>query len=166
MNFFQKLFARYLHVIEIEQSKMLQSLFWGILALSIFDFNSISFTSISFYGNDACWPYLSNCDQIFPLGLLPESYFYTGLMGVVLGFHILSGLLAFKGHWRGAILLLLTILTWKALFHFVIRDTGIQNFEYFMLIPAFVFIFSKNKINSMRFVWACLYFCAASVKFY
>lgn len=159
-------YRQYFSISEIEHSPRLRWLFWGILALSLFDLSSVSFISQSVYGNDTCWAFFPNCTQYVKLDHLPFSYLYTGIMAGLLSLHLWSGVSAYKNKWIQAHFSLGLIIIWKFLFHFVFRDTGKQNFEYFMLIPAFVYLFSKDKLVSFRWVWACLYFFAASVKFH
>jgi len=166
MGSFWKWYHDCFNVDEIRSSRRLIILFYAVAALSIFDLTQVSFTSLSVYGNDTCWAFFPNCTEVFPLPNLPEGYFYTGLMGFLLFMHVAAIVLAYHSNWTQAHFILTLILLWKFSFHFILRDTGKQNFEYFMLLPAFVFLFSKNKLNSSRWIWATLYFFAASVKFH
>jgi len=161
---FWQLYSDLFSLSELKSSNRLKVLFFGVLSLSIFDLSRVSFTSLSVYGNDTCWAYFQNCTALIPLQHLPESYFYTGLMSFILLLHVLSGISAYHRQWDKAHLALLLIITWKTVFHFLLRDTGKQNFEYFMIIPAWVFLLSKNKLESTKLAWATLYFLAASVK--
>jgi hypothetical protein len=162
VSFYEKLF----HTEEIYKNKRLQVILSVILGLSLFDLSYISFVPKSRYGSLSCWSFFQKCHEIVPIPELPHSYFYTGLMAFLLGIHLFVAISCFKKKWLQAHFFLLMIMCYKFLFHFVLRDTGYQNFEFFMQIPAFVFLFSKDKILSLRWVWSSLYFFAASVKFH
>lgn len=160
----EKAYSKFFSVHEIVENKRLQSFFWLTLFLIVFDMSGASMM----VGKDdpmsnraSCWTFFQGCLDSFPFQALPLSYAYGLFMSVFLGLVLLAAVKAAQGRWIRAHQVLLSLMLWKFLFHFVLYNTRDQNFEYFQQIPAFVFLLSRNKLFSCQFSWAfCLLWAA------
>jgi hypothetical protein len=161
---FNNRFKNILHYEEVEREQRLQWFLWAILFLLIFDLNKLAFVTDRAVNEQVCWPFWLTCYD-WQLPALPESYFMGGVMAVLLALMTGALMALLRQRWWSAMLLLLPVLAFKSFYHFIFRDTGQQNFEFFMQIPAWTFFLSRDKLRSLRWMWATLYFFAASVKF-
>lgn len=85
-------------------------------------------------------------------------------MALILASLFASAFGAFKKRWDLAHFFLAFVIIFKLIWSMVIFDYGTSNFEYFHLVPALAFLFTKNKLSQMRFLWAFVYFFTPFVK--
>ncbi len=163
LSYYQKLFS----INEIEQSVRLQFFYWIALGLCIFDLSGFSFRAqLPSEGGRRCWSFFQNCQDFFPFQGLPHSYSYTLWMGALLGIILYAGFSAWQKKWTRAHFLLALVMLWKFSFHFILVNTGNQNFEMFMQFPTLYFLFGRAKLAGIRLVWVACLFWAAQEKFH
>lgn len=152
---------------EIEQKVRLQVFYWVALCLCIFDLSGFSFRAqLPSEGGRRCWSFFQNCQDYFPFQGLPQSYSYTLWMGLLLTVILFAGLSAWQKKWTRAHMLLSLVMLWKFSFHFILVNTGNQNFEMFMQFPTLYFLFGRAKLAGIRLVWVACLFWAAQEKFH
>jgi hypothetical protein len=162
----EQAYSRFFSLQEIEKERRSYLFWWGILALIIFDLRSLSSTHENFDFVDSCWVYFQNCGDFWPFKGLPSSYdfnIFLSALGTLICVNIYF--LAYK-KWALAHLTTLSLMVIKFLAHFVLKDTGWQNFEYFMQVPTFIFLLCPHKMKSVRLCWCLLLLLAAQVKFH
>lgn len=157
------------HLEEIENSKLLQFLFYCITLSFLVTFYgwveqaSIS-TSTYIAGLNICPPYFLDCGKYYFLNALPygytQSFFYV-ILFLILGYGVVS---AIKDDWVTAHKVILITFTWKCIWGFLLTYGITGNFDYYDMTLAFVWLFLSNKeyFAKLSFVW--LYFLASSIK--
>ncbi|MCB0361525.1 MAG: hypothetical protein KDD35_02315 [Bdellovibrionales bacterium] len=156
--------SRLLSLGEIESSERLQTVFWAIWSLLIYDMTALSVGPARNGETPTCWEHIPNCSSLIPTLTLPNSYLYTTMIAALLSFLFGAAYFARRKIWIHAHLLLLIVFLWKFTWNMLIFDYGTSNFDYFLFIPALIFFFSSRKLEQMRFLWAALYLFAALVK--
>ncbi len=165
----ENLYKKIFHIKEIEDSRLLQMLFYVISFSFFVTFNGWiqnNAISISNYlsGNNICPPYFQSCGEWYFFQALPygysQNYFYVTLF-MILGYGVAS---AIKGHWVKAHFAILISFIWKCIWIFLLTY-GLQgNFDYYDMVLAFVFLFIQNKEYFAKVSFVFLYFVASSIK--
>jgi hypothetical protein len=163
---FEKIYEKIFYLNEIEQEKRALLFWWGILGLIIFDLRNFSGSHESFAYADSCWVYFQNCRDYWPFVGLPQSYDFSNFLMLLGTLIIVNIYFLTRRKWVWAHLITLILMLFKFSLHFILKDTGWQNFEYFMQVPAFVFLLCQQKLKSVRITWSLLLFMSAQVKFH
>lgn len=149
---------------EIESSTRLQWIFWALWGIVIFDISIISYGPIPEGEPPLCWEHISNCSSLLFTSVLPLSYLYTKMTAILLLFLFFTCFFAMRKNWLLACTLLSGVVVGKFIWNMFIFDQATSNFDYFLFIPALTFLFSRSKIQNLRFLWSLLYLFAALVK--
>lgn len=154
---------------EIEESKILQFLFYAISFSFFATFNSWigngAVTVSNFLSNDyVCPPYFLSCGKFYFLEMLPlgysQSFFYVCLYLLLL-FGIYS---AVNKKWEQAHMVILVCLIWKIVWGFLLTYGLLGNYDYYDMLLAFVWLFLRNKEYFAKVTFVLFYFLASTIK--
>lgn len=169
MDHFRAWYRRALGVREIEESALLQLLFY-VITLSFFvtfyGWVEKSYVSITTYvqGTHVCPPYFPSCGDFYFLEALPYGYsqsaFYVFLF-LVLGYGVFS---AYRKDWVSAHQALLVAFTWKVIWGFLLTYGVTGNFDYYDLVLACVWLFLREKEYFSKLSFVFLYVLASTIK--
>lgn len=162
-------YFNFFHIQEIENSKLLQLLFYCIsfsFFVTFYGWISYSATTISSYinGTNVCPPYFLSCGKYYFLQGLPYGYtqgFFYVLLFLLLGYGVTQ---AIKSNWESAHKIILVTFLWKCIWAFVLTYGLAGNFDYYDMILAFVWLFLSNKEYFSKIAFIFLYFLASSIK--
>jgi hypothetical protein len=162
-------YRKFFFVDEIENSKILQTLFY-VINLSFFvtfyswDNSKIISISSVIKGFNICPPYFQSCGNYYFLESLPYGYtqgFFYIILFLILSYGVLS---AIKRDWETAHKALLVTFIWKIIFIFVLTYGAGGNFDYYDLCLAFVVLFLKQKEHFAKVLFVTFYFAASTIK--
>ena len=133
--------------------------------LFFFDFSSFSHRLSPTSDGQMCWPHWQSC-RILPLpDGFPSSYANSYLFTAVFGVCLLTLWAVFRNKAKIYLPALAVLTAFKIFYHYFWHVTGMQNFEYFHLVPTLAFLInSKNRIWGAQVAWALCYFLASAVK--
>lgn len=171
-KFFQnisKWYYDFFSIQEIEKSSKLKFIFWAVVAIFLLDLSRIVVSpgQPNLFHNTtilSCWEHFPNCQKYLFFEAEPFSYAYSNFMALIFGLCFLSCYFFYTRRHNLSHFCLCIIILWKFFFAFILVDTGANNFEVFYQIPAFGYLFTRNKIRNIKALWATIYLFAAFVK--
>lgn len=149
---------------EFATSLRLKYVFIASWALCVYDLTANSRPAFNSNGTLVCWPFFDSCNELAQY-LLPNSFAYNALTAIILFFLLLSAIFLAKKKYAHAHFFLLSVIIYKTIFTFFLFSRHNTNFALFHLFPSFVLLFSKNKIQALKFSFAFIYFFTPRVKF-
>jgi hypothetical protein len=160
--------AQWMNTQEIEQSKTLQYIYYGV-CLSIFvsflEWTKHSnFTITNFkLGNAVPPPYLQNSNFYFLEGL-PYGYSQNMMYVLLFCILILGAIQGMRNRWLSAQICLSLCLIWKLLYGYVFTYGLTGNYDLYDMAFAFILVFIPNKEYFSRLAFVIMYFLASSIK--
>ncbi len=149
---------------EINNSKILQNLFWALWLGSFICFYNWSDENFGAKNMGLCWPHFQDCNFLRFFDAFPQSYesvlFYT-LIFVALSF---QAFWMSQKKWHKAVFVASLVLVWQIYAFFFLSYSIPANYEYFHMSLSIVFLWSSHKEYFCKRVLILLYVLSVTLK--
>lgn len=161
----------FFHTEEIRNSRLLKWIYGALIlgyfmALQSAVFQPLGLASKRVNANYVCPELFPNCSHFFMFETMPFGYSYQAFIAFISCFLVGSIMLAAFERWGlalAALTPLFIVKTWMAFFQSA--EVSIP-FETYLIVPSFLFLFSRKKLANLRLIFVVLYVLAGVVKFH
>lgn len=163
------LYHRLFSIREIEENRILQWLFGGLLFYFFVTFQQwVGSTAITIEraASAVCWPYFQECGSLYFLSGLPDGYTHTAFYMVLFAAMLLIVWCMWRSKWASAHALLLLLFLWKAFVGYVLSYSILGMYDVYHLVLTASLLFLPYKEYFTKLIFIVLYFVAATIKFF